>query len=65
MEICGDTVDRTDRRIQQVEKAYYKLSQGMQYIYERMEAKEEIAEAWVRNELTAAANAYQTFTQQI
>jgi len=45
MEICGDTVDRTDRRIQQVEKAYYKLSQGMQYIYERMEAKEEIAEA--------------------
>ena len=30
-----------------------------------MEAKEEIAEAWVRNELTAVANAYQTFTRQI
>ena len=65
MEVCGDTVDWTDRRIQQVEKAYYKLSQGTQYIYERMEAKEEIAEAWVRNKLTAAANAYKTFIQQI
>jgi len=30
-----------------------------------MEAKEEIAEVWVRNDLTAAANAYQTFTWQI
>jgi len=65
MEVCGDTVDWTDRRIQQVEKAYYKLSEGTQYIYERMEAKEEIAEAWVRNKLTAAANAYKTFIQQI
>jgi len=37
----------------------------MQYIYERTEAKEEIAEAWGRNELTAAANAYHTFTRQI
>jgi len=27
MEVCGDTVDRTDRRIQQVEKVYYTLSQ--------------------------------------
>jgi len=45
MEVCGNTVDRTDRRIQEVEKAYYKLLQGTQYIYERMEAKEEIAEA--------------------
>jgi len=65
MEVCGDTVDRTDRRIQQVEKAYYQLSQGTQYIYERIEAKEVIAEAWEGNELTAAANAYQTFTRQI
>jgi len=62
MEVCGDTVDRTDRRIQQVKKAYYKLSQGTQYIYEKMEAKEDITEAWVRNELTAAAIVYQTFT---
>jgi len=29
-----------------------------------MEAKEEIAEAWVRNKFTAATNAYQTFTRQ-
>jgi len=65
IEVCGDTVDRTDQHIQQVEKAYYKLSQGTQYIYERMEAKEEIAEAWVRNELTTAANVYQLFTRQI
>jgi len=65
MEVCGDTVDCTDRRIQQVEKVYYKLSQATPYLYERMAAKEEIEEAWVRNELAVAANAYQTFTRQI
>jgi len=41
MDVCGNTVDRTDRRIQMIEKVYYKLSQGTQYIYERMEAKKE------------------------
>jgi len=30
-----------------------------------MEAKEEIAEAWIRNELMAAANAYQTFARRV
>jgi len=45
MDVCGNTVDRMDHRIQWIEKVYYKLSQGTQYIYERMEAKEEIAEA--------------------
>ena len=65
MDLWGNTVDRTDHRIQRIEKAYYELSQGTQYVYERMEAKEEIAEAWVRNEIMAAANVYQTFTRQV
>jgi len=44
MEACGNTVDRTDRRIRRIEAAYNKLSQGTQYVCEQIEKKEHIAE---------------------
>ena len=65
VEACGNTVDRTDRRIRRIEAAYGRLAQEAQYVYERIEAKEQIAEEWVRNELMVAANAYQAFTRQV
>jgi len=37
----------------------------MQYIYDRVQAKEDIAEAWVQNKLAVTANAYQTFARQV
>ena len=64
-ELCGTTIDRTDRRIRAIERAYYTLAQGTRYVYERIQAGEDIAEVWVRNELAAAANAYQTFARQV
>ena len=65
VEVCGNSVDRTDQRIRRIEEAYNRLSQGTQYVYERIEAKEQIAEEWVSNELMVGANAYQTFARQV
>jgi len=59
------TMDRTDRRIRRIEAAYKWLAHGAQYVYEQMEAKEQISGDWVRNELMVAANAYQAFTRQV
>jgi len=64
-ELCGNAVDRTDKRIQRIETAYQTLAEGTRYVYDRMEANEEVAEAWVRSELANAANAYQTFTREV
>ena len=65
IEACGDTVDRTDQRIQRVERVYHDLTEGTRYVYDRMSANEEVAEAWIRSELATAANAYQTFAQNV
>jgi len=65
MDVCGNTLDRTDRHLRQIEAAYNRLVQGAQYVYEQMEAKEQISGDWVRNELTVSANAYQVFTRQV
>ena len=65
IEACGDTVDRTDQCIQRVERAYHDLTEGTRYVYDRMSANEEVAEAWIRSELATAANAYQTFAQNV
>jgi len=46
--------------MQQIEEAYRTLAEGTRYVYDRVNANEEIAEAWVRNELANAANPYQT-----
>jgi len=65
LDLCGNTMDRTDRRIRKIEAAYNRLSQGAQYVYEQLEAKELISGDWVRNELMVVANAYQAFTRQV
>jgi len=49
----------------QIEEAYQTLLEGTWYVYDRVNANEEIAEAWVRSELANAANAYQTFAQNV
>jgi len=65
MDVCGNTLDRTDRLVRRIEAAYNRLAQGAQYVYEQMEAKEQISGDWVRNELMVSANAYQAFTRQV
>jgi len=62
---CGNTVDHTDQRIQRIEHAYQALAEGTRYVYDRCNANQEIEETWVRSELAAAANAYQTFTRNV
>jgi len=58
-------MDRMDRRIRRIEAAYNRLAHSAQYVYEQMEAKEQISGEWVRNELMVATNAYQAFTRQV
>jgi len=65
VDLCGQTVDRTDQRIQRIEQAYQALAEGTRYVYDRVNANQEIEESWVRSELAAAANAYQTFTRHV
>jgi len=64
-ELCGSTIDRTDQRIQRIEEAYRILAEGTRYVYDRVNTKKEIAEAWVHSELANVANAYQTLTQNV
>ena len=65
MELCGNAVNHTDQRIQQIKWAYQELCDGTRYVYDRMSANEEVAEAWIRSELATAANAYQTFARNV
>jgi len=65
MDVCGNTLHHTDRRIRRIEAVYNRLAQGAQYVYEQMEAKEQISGDRVRNELMVSANAYQAFTRQV
>jgi len=64
-QLCGNTIDPTDQRMLQIEEAYQTLLQGTRYIYDRVNANEEIAEAWVRSELANAANVYETLAQNV
>ena len=64
-QLCGNTIDRTDQRMLRIEEAYQTLLEGTLYVYDRVKANEEIAEAWVRSELANAANAYQTLAQNV
>jgi len=41
------------------------LAEGTRYVYDRVNANEEIAEAWVYTELANAANTYQTLAQSV
>jgi len=65
VDLCGQTVDRTDQRIQRIEQSYQALAEGTRYVYDRVNANQETEESWVRSELAAAANAYQTFTRHV
>jgi len=64
-ELCGNTIDRTDQRMQRIEEAHKTLADGTRYVYDRVHANEEIAEAWVRTELANAVNAYQTLAHNV
>ena len=48
-----------------MEQAYQELSDGTRYVYDRISANEEVAEAWIRGKLATAANAYQIFAQNV
>jgi len=63
--LCGNTVDRTDQRIKQIEQAYHDLSEGTRYVYDRLRANETITGDWIRSELASAATAYQAFAQNV
>jgi len=63
--LCGDSINRADRRIQDIERAYHMLAQRTQYVYDWVRAQKEVVEAWIRNELAAATNAYQTLDRQV
>ena len=45
--LCGNTVDRTEQRIQQIEQAYKELSDQTRYVYDRLSADEKITGAWI------------------
>jgi len=63
--LCGNTVDKTDQRLVRIESAYQGLAEGTRYVYDRLNANEKIAEEWIRSELSAAANAYQSFARNV
>ena len=63
--LCGNTVDKTDQRLVRIESAYQGLAEGTRYVYDRLNANKKIAEEWIRSELSAAANAYQSFARNV
>jgi len=63
--LCGNTVDRTDQRIKQVEQAYHDLSEGTRYVYDRLRANETITGDWIQSKLASVATAYQAFAQNV
>jgi len=34
IQLCGNTIDRNDQRMQQIEKAYQILAEGTRYVYD-------------------------------
>jgi len=63
--LCGNTVDETDQRIQQIEQAYHGLSEGTRHVYDRLHANETITGDWIRSKMASAATAYQAFAQHV
>jgi hypothetical protein len=64
-ELCGQSIDQSDRRLSHIERAYDTLYRGTQYIYERAQVNEVASYQWLQMELTNAANAYQTFSREV
>jgi len=65
IELCGNTIDRTNQYMQHIEQAYLVLAEGTRYVYDQVNANEEIAEVWVHSELAHTANAYQTLAKNV
>jgi len=65
VQLCGNTVDHADQRIQQIEQAYRDLSDGTRYVYDRLSANQRITGEWIRSELAGAASAYQAFAHNV
>jgi len=55
-ELSGSALDRMNRWIRNIERAYMTLAQGTQYIYDQIQKQENFTESWLRNELAATAN---------
>jgi len=64
-ELCGDDYDRTDRRMQRIKQTYETLAEGTRYVYDRVNANEEIGEEWIRSELSVAANTYLSLVRNV
>jgi len=64
-ELCGDAYDRIDRRTREIEQVYQTWAEGTRYVYDRVNANEKIAEEWVCNLLSKAANAYQSLARNV
>jgi len=58
-------IDRNDLQMQRIEQEYHTLAEGTRYMYDRVNANEEIADACVRSELAHVANAYQNLAQNV
>jgi len=43
--LCGNTRDQTDQRMRQIEYAYQTLAEGTRYVYDQVNANQEIEEA--------------------
>jgi len=41
---CGNTINRSDRRIQKIEESYQTLADGARYVFDRVNPNERIAE---------------------
>ena len=64
-ELCGNSIDKNDQRMQQNEQAYRALADGTRYIYNRVNANEAIAKELIRSELLTAANTYQSLARNV
>jgi hypothetical protein len=64
-QICGGQFDQTNAQMQLIERAYDTLYRGTQYIYEQAGHQQEASREWMHTELSRAANAYQTFSQEV
>jgi len=51
--------------MREIEQAFQTLAEGTRYVYDRVNANKKIAEEWVCNELSKAANGYQSLRRNV
>ena len=64
-EACGNTFDRNDRRIRDIEQNYQVLADGIRYVYDQAKSDSVVTRDWIQTELTATAQATQEMSQQL